>query len=406
MDSKPGRFAVVGNIIEVITNILNGSQKIDRNLVYTGIGNFGAAAAAIVFWIVITNLLNVNEYGFFNYVISIAVLLSFSSMIGLITFLTTFLAKGKAEVRNPAKTLMVVTSAVAAIIAFGLQISNSLILLVPAVAILELVVAELLGDKRYKLYSIVFIVHKFSQSVVAILFFFLYGIEGLLIGYGLGYLVVLPIFLKGFRLSNPLPLLSTNWKFLMHGYSMSMVNVIVLFSDKLVIAPLFGFHALGLYQFGSQVLTFAGILPTIFFNYLLPHKSAGNKTSLHTFAIAASAIFSAIFIVLIPIIVELIFPKFIESIFAAQIIIIGVIPMTITYLIYSTFLAQGKSSYVLIGSIIFVAVQYPLIYIFGSYFGIVGMSIATVTALSVQCAFIVMASEREKNALRTSSNPS
>lgn len=406
MDEKQGRFALVESIIGIIANVLNGSQKIDRNLVYTGIGNFGAAAAAIVFWIVIINLLDVDEYGFFNYVISIAVLLSFASLIGLITFLTTFLAKGKMEVRNPAKSLMIITSTAAAAIAFGLQISNSLVLLVPAIAILEIVVAELLGDKRYKIYSIVFIAHKAAQSAIAILFFFLYGIDGLLIGYGLGYLIVLPIFLKGLKLSNPLSILSANWAFLLHGYSMSMVNVIVLFSDKLVIAPLFGFHALGLYQFGSQVLTFAGILPTIFFNYLLPHESSGNKTSLHTFAIATSGIFSVAFIMLIPIIVESVFPKFVESILAAQIISIGVVPMTITYLIYSTFLAHDKSKYVLIGSIIFVAAQYPLIYLFGSYFGIAGMSLATITALSVQCAFIVMIYERHKNVSKIDPNPS
>src|SRR5207249_3758820 len=154
-----------------------------------------------------------------------------------------------------------------------------------------------------------------------------------------------------------------NLPFILHSYSVGISGNVANNVDKLLIAPLFGFGLLGLYQIGFQFLAFLSIIPSSLFQFLLPQEAARTyqkKAMLKGISIAG--IFSVSFFLAIPEIINSIFPHFKESIQVSQIMIFGVIPMTITAIMYSRFFGREKSKGVLISSSIRVSTLVTLIY--------------------------------------------
>ena len=48
-------------------------------------------------------------------------------------------------------------------------------------------------------------------------------------------------------------------------------------TDKLIVAPMLGFALLGNYQLGLQLLSLLSILPSIVYQYTLPHDATGRS---------------------------------------------------------------------------------------------------------------------------------
>jgi O-antigen/teichoic acid export membrane protein len=126
------------------------------------------------------------------------------------------------------------------------------------------------------------------------------------------------------------------------------------------------------------------------FQYILPHDSSGNSNKKLKKAIIVFSIISAILgIILAPVLIPIFFIGFNESIYLIQIISLAIIPSTITMTYTSKFLGKGKSKIVLSGSIIFLSIQIPLIFILGDILGINGVAVSLVIATASQAVYFI-----------------
>ena len=175
----------------------------------------------------------------------------------------------------------------------------------------------------------------------------------------------------------------------MHSFSLLIARNVQWY-DKLLIAPLFGFFILGQYQIGIQFLLFVGVIPQILFQFLLPENAIGVSHSRirYTGIIVTFALVVILWFVT-PSIISNLFPKYVESIFTTQIILIGAVPLTINALIGAKLLGMGESKYVFYGALFYLGVQTISISTLGLAYSTIGLAISIVLALSSQASFLL-----------------
>ncbi|MGH9987812.1 MAG: lipopolysaccharide biosynthesis protein, partial [Nitrososphaeraceae archaeon] len=170
-------------------------------------------------------------------------------------------------------------------------------------------------------------------------------------------------------------------------------------ADKLIIMPIFGLTILGQYQFGIQILTALSIIPLILYNYLLPQHAGGKSNNkrlgtIELYGVIVSLILTVILILAMPIIVNTFFSGFSNAIISSQIVVCAAIPLSISAICNSILLSRERSSWVIMGAVIFLISQYILIIILGAAFSLEGLAIATVIASVVQAIFLYLARKR------------
>jgi len=371
---------------------------VDRGLAYVTIGNIGSGVLGAVFWLILASLLIAENYGLLNYYLASTFIFGTVALLGLNPTMTTYLAKGVEKIKHQANLTALVSSVafIAPLILLTGYLPLSFLLI--GVTLFQMSMAELLGRKMYKEYTFILVGQRAAQLALGISLYFVYGIDGVILGYTLSFLAFsyrYLITIKNFRFD--FSQIRSNFKFMMHGYAMELARTISMFSDKLLIAPLFGFTVLGLYQLGAQFLLFLGMVPTILYHYLLPQEASGihsRKIGIGAFII--SSILAIGSVASVPWIISTLFPKFTDSILAAQLMSMGIIPMTVTSILSSRFLGMERSRPVFIGATIYVATQYMTIIILGNIFGIVGLAMSLITALTAQAVYLLAASKLQK----------
>lgn len=370
------------------------SIGINHDLAYVTIGNIGSAVLGAVFWLILASMLIAESYGLLNYYLASTFIFGTVALLGLNPTVTTYLAKGVEKVKYPSNFMALLSSVafIAPLILLTGYLQLSMLLI--GVAIFQMSVAELLGRKKYKEYTLILVGQRAAQIVLGISLYFVYGMDGVIVGYTLAFLAFSYRYLvtiKNFTFD--FAQIRSNFKFMMHSYAMEVARTVSMFSDKLLIAPLFGFAVLGLYQLGAQFLLFLSMVPTIFYHYLLSQEAGGaHRRGIAMGGFIISSILAALFVILAPLIITTLFPNFTGSILAAQLMSIGIIPMTVTSALSSRFLGMERSRPVFIGAVIYVATQYATIVILGSSFGIVGLAISLTIALTAQSLYLLIAS--------------
>ena len=133
------------------------------------------------------------------------------------------------------------------------------------------------------------------------------------------------------------------------------------------------------------------MIPQILFQYLLPENATGSSSKrIGITGIAVTIILVIILWITMPLILESFFSKYVESIFAIQIILIGAIPLTINSVISPKLLGIGKSRYVFFGVLFYVGVQTVSILTLGLTYSTLGLSISIVLALSSQASYLLL----------------
>ena len=169
--------------------------------------------------------------------------------------------------------------------------------------------------------------------------------------------------------------------------------------DKLIIAPLLGFALLGNYALAIQLVSVLFIFSSIVFKYTLSEDARGNRNEkLKKISVLFSTIISIVGFFLSPIIIPELFPKYIEVVDAIQIMVFSTIPFSIGSIYKSKILALEKSRFVIIATIGSLITMISAMVILGTVFGIIGLSIAFVLAISVETIILVLLSiKTEKN---------
>jgi O-antigen/teichoic acid export membrane protein len=301
-----------------------------------------------------------------------------------------YTAKGE-KIQPPAFVIGIISSIISMIAVFLIFSQIGISFYVLGYVIFTLATAEILGKKQYGNYSKYLISQKILMIVFALFFYYYIGLEGVILGISLSFLPYMIRIYKSLRKDKiDFSLIKPRIGFIMNSYALDLSRTFSGYTDKLIVAPLFGFAILGNYQLGIQVLSIIAILPGIVYLYILPRDSSGESNKkLKKLTIGVSIVLAILGIVLAPIILPILFPEFTEAVEVIQIISISVIPSTINLMYISKFLGKELSKVVLIGSGIFLAVQIISILVLGELFGVNGVALALTLGASSEAIFLV-----------------
>jgi len=381
---------------------------LDKGLVSVAGGNAIASITGAVFWLFVAALMSKEEYGQLNYFLSAAFLFSNLSLLGLGTTVTTFLSKGDEAVKYQANLLVLFSNCVVFVLLLIFINHLSVVLLLIGISFFGMSQAEYLGNRNYKKYSYIVVGQRLVNVPLSLSLFFIAGIDGVITGYAISTLLFSYNFFKSFKgIKLQFTSLRVKLPFMLHSYSLGISSTVANNVDKLLIAPLFGFGLLGLYQIGFQFLTFLSIIPSSLFQFLLPQEAAKiQQKKVVLKGITVAVIFSISLFIAIPAIITLIFPHFKESVEVSQIMILGIIPMTISVIMYSRLFGGEKSKAVLVSSSVRVSTLLILIYFLGKIYGLVGLGFAILISLSLECITILIISKFVYHKINSNQNHS
>jgi O-antigen/teichoic acid export membrane protein len=374
--------------------------KSNKGLVYIILGNIFGAILTGGFWLLLASLQSVEEYGETSYLISMASLASSFALLGLNTAITTFIPKGHTKIHVAANQVILISSIIAALIVA--QRDWLLGLFVVGMTFWMMSIYEFLGRKSYKKYAIANIGARGCQLLLSIIFYYLIGIPGIIIGFTVSfflfshrYFLSIKYFTKDFSE------ISRQMKFALHSYSFNMSNALLMYFDKIIIPSIFGYAILGYYQLGFQFLMFLGMVPISFFQYLIPEESSGHKkTKLRIAGFGLSIGLAALLYFLSPTLINVFFPQYQNSLDAIRVISIGIIPMMIAYIINSKFLSEGNTRGVVIGAIIYQILQITLMILLGRLIEVTGIALSVVISLTGQALFLLLYKKLSKKVIQ------
>jgi len=355
-----------------------------KDLGFIGLTDVVGKVISAVFWLYIITLMEVSEYGLLNYYVGLASLAQLISLVGTTNALTVFVSKG-VRIQSTFFTLSLIGGSVSAIVLFIIFQRFDLILLLFMFIVTDSVGGVLLGKKSYPSYALYNLIQKVLQIIFGIGFFNMLGFDGIIYGIVVSYLLFIPIFYKfsketGFDLS----LLKDKKDFIVSNYIVTLTSGFRRDVDKLIIPVILGFSALGHFSLAVQVYALLMTASMSFFKYILPQDAIGNQNKkLKKFVVLFTTLLTIIGVITLPTIITSLFPKYIESIEAIQIMTIGIIPATVNLIYYSKFSALEKSRLILAINAAQLTTLFLGFIILGSIFEMRGIAVSFVLSFTV-----------------------
>jgi len=368
---------------------------LDKGFLSVTAGNTIASITGAIFWLFIATLMSIEDYGELNYFLSIAFIFGSLSLLGLGTTVTTFLSKKNEDVLYQANLLVLFSNCIVFIILLLFINNLFVVILLVGLSFFAMSRAEDLGRRNYNKFSYFVISQRLVNVPLSLLLYFILGIDGIILGYAVSMLLFSYNFFKSFKdCKLQFDSLKKNLSFIMHSYSVDVLGKIVTHADKLLIAPLFGFGMLGLYQIGFQFLLFLAIIPVSIYQFLLPQEAAGIKQKrIVIIGMVLAVVFSISLFFAIPVIISTIFPAFKEAIQVSQLMIFGIIPSTVNSIMRAKFFGREKTKPILIASSIRVFTLLVLMLFLGEIFGLIGLGIAVLISLSLETIVLLILSK-------------
>ena len=369
-----------------------------KNIGIIGIGNLVGSAISALFWIYLAALLGAENYGELGYYISIAGLATSISFIGGPMAITVLTAK-KVKIESTIYLFSITASIVSSAVLYLAFTNIGLSVYVLGAVIYNLAVAELLGRKFYKKYSIYFISQKILFVVFSLIFYYIIGPEGVLLGIGLSFLPFVERIYRGFKdTALDFPLLKTKIKFISNNFFLDLSWILDRQIDKLLIGPLFGFTILGNYYLAIQLLNMLAVFPEIVAKYTLPEDSSGTNTKkIKLLTVLFSVVLALIGIFIVPQVLPILFPEYAGTLEVVPIISLCIIPTTISTLYISQFLGNEKSGHLVLTSIISIIVLVIGILSLGQMFGMFGLAYSLLISDIVRAVMLFLFTHFEKN---------
>jgi O-antigen/teichoic acid export membrane protein len=361
-----------------LDNIKNLILK-TRDLQYVGIANITTKGIAGFFWFYVATLMTVEAYGQISYFLAIATIATRISLFGSAQTIIVYTAK-KIAIQPPVFVITLILGTISSIIIYFILNEFIVSIYVISSLIFDLGIASLLGAKLYKNYAQYFIIQKTLSVVLSLVFYSIIGPNGIILGIGISFLYLIPIIIKGFKDQKlDFSVLKQKRGFMINSYSMNIEKIFTGQIDKIIIAPLLGFTALGNFHLGLQFMGLLLILPGIVYTYTLPRDASGITTKkIKIITILASVGIAILGIVIAPIILPVFYPQFEEVTEVIQILSLYIIPNSISTAFTSHYLGKEKSKIVIIGQSISVAVYLLGIFTLGEIYGLNGIAISFV----------------------------
>ena len=360
-----------------------------RSVTVIGLADTIGSVIAAIFWFYIATLLTPEQYGELFFVLGIAGTASLISIFGTENTLTVYVAKNvKIQATLYFLSLIIGIISSLIIIIFFYRIDVTLVLI--GYIINSLAIGSLLGKKQFSSYAKYILIQKILTLVLGLTFYYAFGVDGILYALALSYSFFIIRIYKEFRSSKiDFSLLKSRFGFVTNNYVLRLSGGLIGNLDKLIIAPIMGFAILGNYSLTMQILSIMMMLPHIVFKYTLTHDASGSQNlKIKKITILASIGIVFLGITVLPHIIPILFPKYIDVIDAIRIMSLAVIPYTLTLLFSSKLLGLEKSKFVLIEKITALCIMIGGVVILGPLYGIVGISVAFVLATSVGAVFL------------------
>ena len=362
-----------------------------KSISQIGAATAGGNAIAAFFWIYMADFMGQEDYGELGYLLSIAGIASTISILGGQWTMSVYTAKG-IRIESSLYFISIITSTISAAVLYFLFENVGISVYVVGLVVFNLFIAEILGKKQYKKYSKIFFSQKIILVALAIILYYILGVEGVLLAYGISYLVFTSRIISTLKNRDfNFELLRKRFKFWMNNYVYELSSTARNQIDILLIGPLFGFALLGNYFLGLQVLSLFLILPLIIFRYTLPEDSSGSSTKqIKIMAIVASIGLALLGIFVAPEIIPLVLPEYTDVIDLIPLLSIAIIPRTTTAMLMSGFLAKENNKYLVLGNVISISVLVLGILYFPQYFDVVGLAIAYVLGVTAQTIYLIV----------------
>ena len=160
-----------------------------RDLTSFSIATIVSNAIGGIFWLYMASLLGTEGYGEISYLISIGIISSTISLAGMANMLVVYGAKN-VKIQSTIFLIGLISSGITASIVFFFVAKDVTIsLYIIGFVIYTLVTAELIGLKLFSKYSKILIIQKMILVVLSITLYHLVGLQGIILGIALSFLV-------------------------------------------------------------------------------------------------------------------------------------------------------------------------------------------------------------------------
>ena len=366
-----------------------------KNLVNIGTADIFGNIISAGFWIYLAILISPEEYGQLHYFISIVGIVSFLTFLGSQNTITVYLSK-KIEIQSTFNFTSLIGGVFGFLVLFLIFNRLDIGFLVLGYTMNNLVIGELLGKKEFKSYLKYLLIQKSLTPILGIGFFLIFGIEGLIYGLALSYIVFVFRIIKNFKnIKINFSILSHKKGFIINNYFTTLSSTLHGQVDKIIVMPIVGAAVIGNYSLSLQIITMMTMSTAILYKYLLPQEASGNDViRIKKLLIFTSIIFTFVGFFIVPIILPTIFPKYVDSIDAIKIMSLGLVPVSVIKIYTSKFLAIEKSRFILIGVTISLTIFIPTMILFGTWYGIIGLAISYVLATIIQSVYFFIISKK------------
>ena len=375
---------------------MNFKEKIfgHNDLMSIGTANLFGSGISAIFWFSLASLINPEEYGQIHYFLAIAGMAQLLSLISTTNALQVYVAKN-IKIHSTLFFISIIAGIVSSLVVFLFFSRTDTSLLVLGYIIFELSNGFLLGKKLFSNYAKFFLTQKILTVIFGFGLYFTFGVDGIIFGLVLSYVPYIWILVNEFRNTRiDFSLLKPRKGFLINNYGINISSAVGGQMDKLIIAPILGLELLGNYSLAMQFLVILLLLPTTVFKYLLTQDSSGKNTkNLKKNTIFASVGLATFGIVILPMIIPILFPNYIDTVIAIQIISVAIIPGTIGIFYDSKLLSIEKSKFLVIGKGIGLFTMISGFVILGPIYGIIGLAVTLVVSSCLQTLVVIIASK-------------
>jgi len=340
-------------------------------------------------------LLEPSNYGHLSYLIGLAGTASVISRFGLNHSIIVSQSKNNKSLSNQINFLALILTSIASVLLLSIDILASVICF--SLSFFFMNISNLLGLKKYKLYFKANIIKSILVISLSIVLYFNFELPGIILGFALAHLVMSYDFFRDLkRPKEKFSQIKIKFKTLLHNYGVDLSTSLAIFVDKLVIAPLFGFKIVGLYQLNLQILFALETIPLAIHSFILSEESSGRKHNTLIIWVTMSSIVTAVIVIfLAPFVIPQLFPKYVEGIDSLQVLILSIIPLSINAILNAKLQALestkiGFSFIIRIGSLLI------LLAILGSEFGLIGLSLAVLFSAIFNTIFLYVLYNKSK----------
>ena len=158
-----------------------------RGLSIIGFGNIVSSGISALFWFYLASLLGAEDYGEVSYFIAIASIASTIAILGAGNTIIVYTAKGE-KIQSPIFFISIISSIVVLLATFAIFSKIGISLYILSSVIYTLATSELLGRKLYGSYSKYIIIQKCLMFGFSILFYYLIGLDGVILGIAISFL--------------------------------------------------------------------------------------------------------------------------------------------------------------------------------------------------------------------------